>query len=399
MMSCLESIATEFVSELSMRLKQGDGEVLALHEPVIGDLEKRSVAECLDSTFVSTVGQHVPRFEAALAEICRVEQVVATVNGTSALQLALKAVGVEKGDEVLMPALSFVATANAASYLGAIPHFVESESEQLGVCPRALENYLKEKMQVSDGVCRNLGSKRRVKALVVMHTFGHIGKMKALREICDGFGLALVEDAAEAVGSECDGHHAGHWGDVTALSFNGNKIITTGGGGAVLCHDESMAARVRHWSTTAKVNHSWEYDHDELGYNYRMPNLNAALGVAQCLRVPELLAQKELLAKAYSKWFKDWKAKWGLEFYEAPAMLKSNHWLNAMLLPESLLGIHNEILEEANHRKIFMRPVWKLLNRLVIHKDCPSMETPVAEGLASRMINLPSSAFLGERLG
>lgn len=381
---------TELAGQLRGLLPQ-DGKVFPLHEPSIGTAEKEHVLACLDSTFVSSVGAYVDRFEEELKALCQLPHAVATVNGTSALHLCLLAVGVGRDDEVMVPSLSFVATSNAVAYTGATPHFVDCEAESLGVCPDKLKSYLADFDKDEKGNCVNRETGRVVRALVVMHTFGYIGKMEQLKKICREAGLKLIEDAAESLGSRRDGHPAGYWGDCSALSFNGNKIITTGGGGAVVCRDDEMASSLRHLSTTAKVPHPWKYEHDAVGFNFRMPNLNAALGVAQLERLSDFLNRKTGLHQKYVEAFNETAE---VEILSPKTGQRANHWLNAMILHGSLSDRRDDVLEAFHALGILARPVWEPCHQLEMYKNSPSMDLTLTEDLAGRIINLPSSPAL-----
>ncbi|MDQ8021297.1 MAG: LegC family aminotransferase [Moraxellaceae bacterium] len=371
-------------------------ERIALHEPEFGLAERQALLECLDSGYVSTVGKHVERFEGELAAYTGASHVVAVVNGTAALHIALKLVGVEQGDEVLMPALSFVATANAASYCGARPHFVDSEFTSLGMDAAALDEHLRHIAVASKEGWRNRETGARLAAIVPMHTFGHPVDLDALVALSERWHIPLVEDAAESLGSFYKGRHTGRAGRISALSFNGNKIITTGGGGAILTEDAKLAERARHITTTARVGRGWTFQHDEVGYNYRMPNLNAALGCAQVMRLPAFVAEKRTLAARYREALRDVA---GLKFVAEPADTQSNYWLCAVLLDEARgntsCDLRDTVLQATNELGIMTRPAWNLLHTLPMYADCPRAALPVAEALARRLINLPSSPHLG----
>ena len=361
---------------------------IPLHEPSFSGNEWKYVKECLDTGWVSSVGKYVDRFERDLERYTGVKHAVATVNGTAALHVCLELVGVQPNDEVLLPALTFVATANTVCYCKAIPHFVDSTEETLGLCPEKLNDYLGEVTEIKSGQCINRQSKRRIKAVIAMHTFGHPVDLDRLVEVCKKYHLDLVEDAAESLGSYYKGHHTGNWGVLSAMSFNGNKIITTGGGGAVLTNDTNLAKRAKHLTTTAKVEHRWEYIHDHVGYNYRLPNINAALGCAQLEQLPKYLKSKRILAQRYQKVFEKVA---GVRFYTESKDTHCNYWLNVLLLDESLTLERNSILAMTNDKKIMTRPAWKLLSNLPMFKDHPKMNLNIAESLERRLINLPSS--------
>lgn len=360
-----------------------------LHEPAFEANAWAKVKDCLDSGWVSSVGAHVDAFEQGLAACSGLPHAVATVNGTAALHTCLLLAGVQPGDEVLLPALTFVGTANPVAAMGAMPHFVDSASDTLGVDPAALAAHLAGIAEQRDGQCHNRLTGRPIRALLVVHVLGHVADMPALRRVADEYGLKLIEDAAEALGSFRDDRHAGHWGDLSALSFNGNKIITTGGGGAVLCRDPELGRRARHLTTTAKLPHPWAFEHDEVAYNYRLPNLNAALGVAQLEQLPALLAAKRRLAADYRQTFAGMD---GVNWFDEPAGCRSNHWLNLLLLPDA--GHRDALLAAAHERGLLLRPFWTPLHRLPMYADTPRAALPTAEALFERSVCLPSSASL-----
>jgi aminotransferase in exopolysaccharide biosynthesis len=383
-------------SDLARQVLSGIREVVgdppaALHEPQFSGNEQRYVKECIDSTYVSSVGAFVDRFERDLAAFTGARYAVVAVNGTAALHMALLLAGVRQKDEVLVPALTFVATANACRYCGAIPHFVDSEERTLGVDSGKLRDYLEATAEISDGVCVNRQTGRVIRALVPMHVFGHPADLDGLLAVARDFRLALVEDAAESLGSTYHGRHTGTLGLLGALSFNGNKIITTGGGGAILTDDGELARRAKHLTTTAKLPHPWNYEHDSVGYNYRMPNLNAALGCAQLERIADLLAAKRVLFARYESAFSQVS---GARLLSEPARCTSNYWLQTLLLDEVHAGQRDTVLAATNDAGFMTRPVWTLMNRLQHFAACPSMETVTANSLEQRVINLPSSSFL-----
>jgi perosamine synthetase len=365
---------------------------VVLHEPQFGGNEWTYLKECLDSSFVSSVGKFVDRFEAELAAFTGARHAIAVVNGTAALQVAMRLAGVQPGDEVLIPALTFVATASAVTFCGALPHLVDSEERTLGVDPRALREYLQNITEIRDGQCVNRTSGRVIRALVPMHTFGHPVDIDEMMAVARDFHLALVEDAAESLGSTVGGRHTGTFGLMGTLSFNGNKTITTGGGGAILTNDPELARHAKHLTTTAKVPHRWDYVHDEIGYNYRMPNINAALGCAQLEQLPKFLAAKRRIFEHYHAAFADVPHAC---IVKEPEGCRSNYWLQTLLLDESVAGERNAILAATNDAGLMTRPAWTLMHRLAPYSGFPRMELPVAESLEQRMINLPSSARLG----
>jgi perosamine synthetase len=383
------------LSALKSVLPQNKDDV-SLHEPQFGGNEWAYVKECLDTGWVSSVGKFVDRFEHDLAEFTGVKYAVAVVNGTAALHVCLQLVGVKPGDEVLIPALTFVATANAVTYCGATPHFVDSELKTLGVAPLKLDAYLKEITEMRQDCCYNKQTGRRIRAVVPMHTFGHPVDLDSLTEVCARYRIAMVEDAAESLGSYYKGKHTGNWGQVSALSFNGNKVLTTGGGGAILTNDEELGRLAKHLTTTARIPHQWELSHDMTGYNYRLPNINAALGCAQLEQLPSFLKKKRALAEHYKKAFVNIK---GVSFFSESEHAKSNYWLNALLIDENHSDERDAVLELTNRSGIQTRPAWTLMHRLPMFTPCPHMDLSVAEGIARRLINIPSSAVLGESYG
>jgi aminotransferase in exopolysaccharide biosynthesis len=363
----------------------------ALHEPRFAGNEWIYLKECLDSTYVSSVGRFVDRFETDLAAFTGAKYAVAVVNGTAALHVALGLAGVQPGDEVLIPALTFVATANAVSYCGAVPHFVDSEQRTLGVDPRALREYLQIATEVRNNQCVNRATGRVIRALVPMHAFGHPVDIDGVLAVAWDFHLALVEDAAESIGSTIGGRHTGTFGLMGTLSYNGNKTITTGGGGAIISNDSELARRAKHLTTTAKVNHRWEFRHDEIGYNYRLPNINAALGCAQLEQLPDFLQAKRRLFERYAAAFAQLST---VRLVKEPEEARSNYWLQALLLDESVAEQRDSILAATNDVGLMTRPAWMLMHRLAPYRTSPRMELPGAESLERRLINLPSSAHL-----
>lgn len=374
----------------TLRAVVGEGSV-ALHEPHFGGNEWNYLKECLDSTFVSSVGKFVDRFEAELAAFTGAKHAVAVVNGTAALHVALRLAGVQPGDEVLVQAITFVATTNAIAYCGAIPHFADSEERTLGLDPTALREYLRAATELRDGVCVNRATGKVIRAVVPMHVFGHPVDIEGLLAVARDYRLAIVEDAAESLGSWYHGVHTGKFGMLGTLSFNGNKTITTGGGGAIITDDSALARRAKHLTTTAKTPHRWEYRHDEIGYNYRLPNLNAALGCAQLEQLPRLLAAKRALHARYSTAFADVQ---GVRLFGEPTDCRSNYWLQALVLDPAAAGERDAVLTASNDAGVMTRPIWVLNHKLPAFRDCPRMPLPVAESLERRVINVPSSAQL-----
>lgn len=364
---------------------------LALHEPQFSGNEWNYVKECLDTGWVSSVGMFVDRFERDLAETTGVRHAVAVVNGTAALHICLKLAGVEPGDEVLMPALTFVATANAVSYCGAVPHFVDVDEATLGMAALALRDYLENIADLRAGTCFNRTTGRRIRALLPMHTFGHPSDLDALADVAARFHLELIEDAAESLGSYYKGRHTGNVGRLSALSFNGNKIITTGGGGAILTNDADLAKLAKHITTTAKLPHRWIFEHDMVAYNYRLPNINAALGCAQLEHLPGFLDSKRQLFQRYRAAFAGIA---GAHIVEEPAACRSNYWLQTLLLDEASGDRRDDILAATNDAGLMTRPAWTPMHRLAPYANCPRAELPVADSLERRIVNLPSSPQL-----
>lgn len=362
-----------------------------LHAPEFRGREREYLNDCIDTGWVSSVGAYVDRFERDLEALTGAARAVVVVNGTAALDVCLRLAGVGPGDEVLVPTLTFVATANAVTYRGATPHFVDSEGVTLGVDPQQLDAYLEGIAEVRGGTCVNRRTGAPIRALVAMHVFGHPCDIEGLQAVAERWRLALVEDAAEAVGSRWRGRHAGTFGRLGALSFNGNKLVTTGGGGAVLTNDPELGRRAKHLTTTAKVPHAWAFDHDEIGWNYRMPNLNAALGCAQLEQLPGLIARKAELARRYVEAFEGLP---GVVVLQPRPGAEVNHWLNAILLEEADLATRDAVLEALNAVGLGARPLWTLMHRLPMYSTCPRAPLPVAERLEAAVINLPSSAGL-----
>lgn len=363
----------------------------ALHEPRFAGNEWVYLKECLDSTYVSSVGKFVDRFEAALAAYTGARHAVAVVNGTAALQVAMLLAGVQRDDEVLMPALTFVATACAVRYCGAAPHFVDSEPRTLGMDVKALRDYLQGIAEIRGGNCINRRTGRVIRALVSMHVFGHPMDIEAAVALARDFRLALIEDAAESLGSTAHGRHTGTFGLMGTLSFNGNKTVTTGGGGAILFDDTELARRAKHLTTTAKVPHRWEFNHDAVGYNYRMPNLNAALGCAQLEQLDDFVDAKRRLFELYRTAFARVP---GVQLMSEPSGTRSNYWLQTLLLDESAADQRDWILQATNDAGLTTRPLWTLMHRLEPYQEFPRMDLTVAESLARRIVNIPSSSQL-----
>lgn len=382
------TLAEQVVSVL--RAVVGPGPAV-LHEPSFTGNEWLYLKECLDSTFVSSVGKFVDRFETDLAVYTGAKHAVAVVNGTAALHIALKLAGVGANDEVLIPALTFVATANAVSYCGATPHFVDSEARTFGVDSAKLREWLTDQTEQHAGQCINRATGRVIRALVPMHTFGHPVDLEGLLAVAHDFNITLLEDAAESLGSYYHGRHTGTFGLMGTLSFNGNKTITTGGGGAILTDNAELARHAKHLTTTAKLPHAWEYRHDEIGYNYRLPNLNAALGCAQLEQLPAMLAAKRELFKRYQTAFAPVP---GVKLMAEPEQCQSNYWLQTLVFDASQADQRDLVLKATNDAGFMTRPVWTLMSRLRQYGESPRAPLPVAESLERRAINIPSSAGL-----
>ncbi len=365
----------------------GSSGPISLHEPRFSARDSALVEDAIRSTFVSSVGAYVDRFEKELAAYVNARRAVVTVNGTAALQVALRLAGVRPGDEVLTQALTFVATANAIVYNQATPVFVDVDRDTLGLCPRALEAFLQEHAECATGGCINRKTGKRIAAIVPMHTFGHPCHVDKLVQLGRDWGIPVVEDAAEALGSTRGGRHCGTFGQMGVYSFNGNKIITSGGGGAIVSDDEKLGTRAKHITTTAKIPHRWEFVHDEIGYNFRMPNLNAALACAQLEKLETFLADKRALAEAYAAFFQE--CDWGT-FVKEPAGCRSNYWLNAVIVNEPIL--RDQLLTATNNASVMTRPAWTLMCDLPIYAQCQCGDLTHSRWIVQRLVNLPSSA-------
>jgi len=363
-------------------------EFIALHEPNFIGNEKKYLNECIDSTFVSSVGKFVDQFEQMIADYTGAKYAIATANGTSALHISLLLSGVEAGDEVITQPLTFIATCNAISYCNAQPIFIDVDKETMGLSPAALKAFLQENCVIEDKQCINKTTGKIIKACVPMHTFGHPCKIDEIQAICHEYNIALVEDAAESLGSYYKGQHTGTFSKLAAISFNGNKIITSGGGGCIITNDESLAKKAKHLTTTAKIPHKWEYTHDMIGYNYRMPNINAALLVAQLENLDKFLLSKRKLAKEYKEFFSTNKE----QFVEEPSNSQSNFWLNAVILKDK--AQRDLFLEETNANGVMTRPIWTLMNKLDMFKNAQCGDLSNAEWLEERVVNIPSSVRL-----
>lgn len=389
----------DFAEDLVQRIRSVIGTEEAfvpLHVPEFDGRERELLLDCIDTGWVSSVGSYVDTFEAEVARLSGCAHGVVVVNGTAALQIALIVAGVQASDEVLVPALTFVATANATSHLGAVSHFVDSAYDTLGICPVRLRAHLEQTAEVRDGATWNRQTGRRIAAVVPMHVFGCPVDMDGLDAVVADWPMVVVEDAAESLGSRYKGRLCGSLGTVAAVSFNGNKIVTTGGGGAIVTNDEGLAKRSKHLTTTAKLPHKWAFLHDEVGYNYRMPNLNAALGVAQLEQLQTRLAQKQSLFHAYAEAFRGLN---GVQLFTAPEGVVSNNWLVTLVLDPAHAQDREQLLQVLNDAGIMTRPIWTLMHRLPMYAQNPRADLSQAEDLEARVLNIPSSAYLGTREG
>ncbi len=374
----------KFIKEL-----YGNQEFTPLSVPKFVGNEKKYLYECIDTTFVSSVGKFVDRFENDMAAYTGAKKTVVCVSGTNALHMAMMLVGAERDDEVLTQALTFIATCNAISYIGAHPVFIDVDKSTMGLSPDALKAWLEKNAEIRNRQCYNKHTGHRVKACVPMHTFGHPVRIEEIAAVCAEYYIELVEDAAESIGSKYKGIHTGLFGKVGALSFNGNKTITTGGGGMLLFMDEELGALAKHLTTQAKVPHRWEFRHDHIGYNYRMPNINAALGCAQLEHLDEFIADKRATAAAYADYFKNVD---DIDIFTEPADSFSNYWLNAVILKDR--DAQQAFLQETNDNGVMTRPIWELMNRLPMFENCEHDSLENTLWFADRVVNIPSSVRL-----
>jgi len=363
-------------------------EYIPLHAPVFFGNEKKYLIECIDSTFVSSVGKFVDRFEQMVAEYTGAKYAIAVVNGTAALEIALKLVDVDEKSEVITQPLSFIATCNAISYCGATPIFVDVDRDTMGLSPTSLLTFLSEQTEQKQGRCYNKETGKRIAAVVPMHTFGHPCRIVEIASICRRYNIALVEDAAESLGSYYKGEHTGTVGDIAAFSFNGNKTITTGGGGMIITDDEALAKRAKHITTTAKVPHPYEFVHDEVGYNYRLPNINAALGCAQMESLAIILKNKRELAIQYAEFF----VNQSIDFVQEKPDTHANFWFNAVILKDK--QERDAFLQATNEAGVMTRPIWQLMTKLDMFKSCQKGDLNNAYWLEERVVNIPSGVRL-----
>jgi len=359
--------------------------VVPLHAPLFIGNEKKYVIDSIDSTFVSSAGKYVDQFEDMVKNFTGASAAVATVNGTVALQVALYLCGVKHNDEVITQALTFVATANAITHTGAVPVFIDSDRSTMGMSPDKLEEFLRTQTFQREGQCYNKISHRQISACVPMHTFGHPVDIVKIKTVCDEFHITLVEDAAESLGSYVGATHTGLFGTLGTLSFNGNKTITTGGGGMIITNDAKLAKRAKHITTTAKVPHTWEFVHDEVGFNFRLPNLNSALGCAQMESLPKFLENKRELALEYQKFFN----LIDIEFIKERQGTTSNFWLNCIVLKDREERDH--FLKYTNYNGVMTRPIWTLMNKLPMYRNCQATTLEIAQWFEDRVVNIPSS--------
>lgn len=383
----MQSKFTEIIRFVREKYNTPEG-FIPLHEPRFNGNEKKYMGECIDTTFVSSVGKFVTRFEEMMAEFTGAKYAIAAVNGTAALHIALLLSDVNPEDEVITQALTFIATANAISYTGAKPIFIDVDRDTMGLSAKSLETFLAKHTTQKGGYCYNNTSGKRIKACVPMHTFGHPCRIDEIVAICRKYNIDVIEDAAESLGSYYKGQHTGTFGKFGTLSFNGNKTITTGGGGMILTNDDKLGKLAKHITTTAKVPHRWEFVHDMTAYNYRLTNLAAALGCAQMEQLPSFISQKRKLANDYSTFFKTLE----IEFVTEPANSSSNYWLNALILKDK--AEQDNFLTYLNDRNVMVRPIWQLMNRLEMYKDCQCDSLVNTEWLADRVVNIPSSVIV-----
>ncbi len=365
-----------------------ENKFIPLHEPRFSEKEKKNLIECIESTFVSSVGKFVDEFEEKIAKYTGSKYAIATNNGTSALHISLILAGVDKNCEVITQPLTFIATCNAINYCNAKPIFVDVDRDTMGLSPSALKFFLKNNTTIKNKQCINNKTMNVIKACVPMHTYGHPCRIEEIKKICDDHFIFLIEDAAESVGSLYKNKHTGTFGQFGTMSFNGNKIITAGGGGCIITNDEELAKKAKHLTTTAKVPHKWEFNHDTVGYNYRMPNLNAALLVAQLDRLNDFLTNKRNLANKYENYFKSLNYNFFKEIRES----RSNYWLNSIILLNKKK--RDQFLQDTNSNGIMTRPIWTLMNKLTMFKDAECGDLNNSEWLEDRIVNIPSSVTL-----
>lgn len=374
----------KFIHEL-----YGTNDFVPLSVPVFIGNEKKYLEECIDTTYVSSVGKFVDQFEEMVAEYTGAKKVVVCVSGTNALHMAMMLIGVERNDEVITQALTFIATCNAISYIGAHPIFIDVDKDTMGLSPKAVKNWLELNAEIKANTCYNKNTGRRIKCCVPMHTFGHPIHIHELLEVCNEWNIEIVEDAAESIGSFYKGKHTGTFGKIGAISFNGNKTITTGGGGMLLFNDDELAKLAKHLTTQAKVPHRWEFRHDHIGYNYRMPNINAAIGCAQMENLEKFIQNKRETATKYEVFFKNFQ---DISFFTEPTDCRANYWLNAVVLKDKKTQL--EFLQQTNDNSVMTRPIWELMNRLPMFENCQNDGLENSIWFADRVVNIPSSVRL-----
>jgi len=363
----------------------GNDKFIPLHEPRFLGNEKKYLEECVDSTFVSSAGKFVDQFEDKMAKYTGAKYTIATTNGTSAIHISLILADVDQNCEVITQAINFVASCNAISYCNASPIFIDVDEDTMGLSPSALRFFLDNNTTIKNKQCINNKTSKVIKACIPMHSYGHPCRVEEIKKICDENYIFLIEDAAESVGSMYKDKHTGTIGQLGAMSFNGNKIITAGGGGCIVTNDEALARKAKHLTTTAKTSHKWEFNHDTIGYNYRMPNLNAALLIAQLEKLDDFIINKRKLAKQYEFFFRNTD----YNFFKEPDNSKSNYWLNSIILKDK--KNRDQFLEETNSNGIMTRPVWKLMNKLPMFEDAQCDDLKNSEWLYERLVNIPSS--------
>ena len=377
-----------FYNEVKYKNKK---KFLPLHEPHISNIDKRKILQCLNSGYVSTSGKDIQIFEKKIKNFIKNKYVVSTISGTAALQIALKVLGVKANDEVLLPSVAFVAAANAILYNFAQPHFVDSDKEHFGVCPKKLENYLKKNTYIKKNKCINKKTKKIIKAMIIVHIFGHPAQIKLLVKIAKKFKIKVLEDAAEGLGSTFQNKHIGTFGDIGVLSFNGNKIITTGMGGAILTNNKIFAKKCKHYVSVSKIDHKWEFKYNEIGYNYRLPNLNAILGISQMGKIKKYLNHKRKLYKKIKNLIMDNN---NLDVLNEPKKCKSNFWIQTLILKKPSLTNRNKIINRFHQNKILARPLWKPLHKLKFLKKFPKMNLDNTKAIEKKIINIPSSYYI-----
>ena len=374
----------DFVREM-----YGTNDFIPLHEPRFTGNEKKYLLDTIDSTYVSSIGKYVDDFESAVAEYTGAGYAIATVNGTAALHTALLVSGVKSGDQVITQSLTFVAICNAIRYCNAEPVFVDVSKITLGLSAESMSTFLEENCEMrNDGFCWNKQSNKIIRACVPMHTFGFPVELDAISQLCQRYNIVLVEDAAESLGSTYKAQHTGTIGKISAVSFNGNKIITAGGGGMLITNDKTLAEKAKHITTTAKVKHKWAFEHDEIGFNYRLPNLNAALGLAQLESLPEILNKKRVIAGKYQEWGEEN----GIQFVKEADNTKANYWLNTIITEN--MAQRDEMLEETNNNGVMTRPVWTPMHKLLMNSQCQKIELTNTDWLNERLVNVPSSMII-----